>query len=337
MSNFRRLMKTRWQLLACSLACSLMLVMLSDSTLAQETGNLAALLTIQYPDVSVRLVTTEQWLPLPQDAVAPLTVGDSVQTDEQGRALLTFDDAFEILLLPNSTLTLDKFYHETDGRLIFAATLEGHALHRSLVLPEHLVYALNAGEVTITQPAAQFGVWSSFEDATVVTVTEASAEVAAADEFLTIETGQAFYMLDDAPEILPLTAPFNAARLIGETFGCPGSVDTGAADSLNVRVGPGLGYTIIGYIPNGGSVRVVGINENGSWLRVQKYSGFAWIDALAVTNQCEGLTVYPRLYTEMNAEAFAVLPAELELLVPFYDNPAENLWFYRSLRATVAP
>lgn len=328
-------MKRCWQLLICSL-----LLFSGLNTQAQDASvnKLAALLTIHYPDVRVRLVATEQWLPLPLDAVTPLTAGDSIQTDEQGRALLTFEDLFEIVLLPDSTLTLDKFYRETDGRLIFAASLEGHALQRSLALPDDLVYALNAGGATVNQPATQFGVWSSFEAATIVTVTAGSAEMTAADEFLTIATGQAFYMLDDdAPEILPLDAPFNAARLIGETFGCPGSVDTGAAASLNVRVGPGLGYTIIGYIPNGGSVRVVGMNESGTWLRVQKYSGFAWIDALAVKHQCEGLPVYPNLHVETNTEAFAVLPGELELLMPFYDDPAENLWFYRSLRSISEP
>ncbi|HEX2618926.1 MAG TPA: SH3 domain-containing protein [Phototrophicaceae bacterium] len=317
----------------------------SLSSAEQKTAQnqpLAAILTIQYPGVSVQLVDTSQWLPLPQDASAPLTSGDSIQTNENGRALLTFGGQFEILLMQNSTFMLTTYQQETDQdkTISFEATLNGHLIQhmftrQTLIALPPLDYHLNAGNMVIDQPATQFAVWSDFEATPVITVaddTDGSAEVVVEDKTYDIKTGNAFLIHDDQPQVLTLDEPYSAARLIGDNFGCPGQVNAGKEVSLNVRVGPGRGYTIIGYILNGAPVRVVGITDTGDWYRVQKFTGFGWVEALSVINQCEDLPTYPRSTQEMNSQAFVVLPDELPLMFPFYGDPLDNLWFYRSVK-----
>lgn len=291
----------------------------------------AAVLHVVYPGVEVQRVNTAQWFSLPQDAIAILGVGDKVRTDTDGRALITFDDQFTLLVMPESIYELQRFKAEADGAINVDGTIEGHAIHQTLSLNPETIYALSLDVLTVTHPADLFAVWSDFESTPVVISAEGRLELKANDETLEVSEGEGFY-LDDQLQVTALDAPYNAARLIGQEYGCPGTVEIINQNRLNLRGGTGTGYIEIGYIENDDTVEVMGINESASWIRVQRFSGFGWVQALAINHDCEDLPVFPNVTGESNRDLFSVSAIELPLLRPFYGEADENVWFYRSLR-----
>ncbi len=306
------------------LLCSLLFLPMLLTVKAQD--DYAAVLTVMRSTVEIRRVNTEQWISLPENATTPFGVGDALRTDHWGRAYLTFLDEIELLILTESTYGITAFIRAEDGSVQLNTWLEGQAIQRSPAEGE-IRYELGAGRVNITRPADLFAVWTNFEDTTVVTVVDGRVELATAEGQIEVRAGEGFYTDDAIGEVVRFDAPHNAARLLAEVRGCIGTVNSGDEESLNIRSGTGLGYTIIGYIPNGGPVTLMG--TNGWWRRVQRFGGFGWVEALAIETDCENLPVFPRLFEENNLEVFGVRPIELELFEPFYGRMIDNLWFYR--------
>ena len=82
---------------------------------------------------------------------------------------------------------------------------------------------------------------------------------------------------------------------------------------VNLREGPGVGYSIVGAIPQGTKVKVVGRNKDGSWLSVETGDGQqAWMTGLAD-------------YVEVNQKALARVPVvEAPLLTYDAGSPVVN-------------
>lgn len=307
----------------------------------------AAPLTVLYDGVEMRRANTEQWLTLPRHAVAPVGIGDTLRTNGQGRVWIDVLGAYEILLLPNSLLTITALSYDVTAPddITLAATLDGHMIQRTLHKGD---YALEFAQGVMTQPAELMAIWSNFEQSPVVSVVEGVAEVVypataldasddatqdADDETLwSVDEGNSFYLeTDGKPVIVTPKPPLNAAHVLGQMWGCTGQVIVHrTVERLNVRVGPGLGYSIIGYINDNSTAQIMGVTENNGWYRVQRLSGFGWVEGLAVEADCPELPVYPRVFLEQNAEIFEPQPEEITLLSPFYNDPTANLWFYRN-------
>lgn len=62
----------------------------------------------------------------------------------------------------------------------------------------------------------------------------------------------------------------------GSLFGGP-SARAQTLASVNLREGPGMGYRVVGGVPAGTEVKIVGRTEDGSWLVVKTESGNAWM------------------------------------------------------------
>lgn len=75
--------------------------------------------------------------------------------------------------------------------------------------------------------------------------------------------------------------------------------------SVNLREGPGITYPVVGSLPAGTEVTVVGRNEDGSWLLVETGSGNAWM-----TGSSD--------YVEIDPESLSKLPV-VEAPPPAYD------------------
>ena len=121
---------------------------------SQAQANLAAVLRVTFPGVEIRRANTERWIELQEDAIAPLGIGDTLRTDESGRAYLTFADDIELLVMPLSTYEITQF-EMTDGVLMLHATLDGHAIGRTLDTDEILEYVLDIGRFSVHDPQAQ--------------------------------------------------------------------------------------------------------------------------------------------------------------------------------------
>ncbi|MEM6283180.1 MAG: hypothetical protein AAF787_13375, partial [Chloroflexota bacterium] len=99
--------------------CLLMPVAVAAQDDVQEV---AALLTVTHPGVEVRRVNTEAWIALSQGAVTIFGTGDSVRTDETGRALISTDEN-TLLILPTSEFALTTRYTDPETGAYFAGTV----------------------------------------------------------------------------------------------------------------------------------------------------------------------------------------------------------------------
>lgn len=66
------------------------------------------------------------------------------------------------------------------------------------------------------------------------------------------------------------------------------------ATTVNLRSGPGVGYSILGYGYQNDVMVVGGVNSQGGWLLVQTKVGAAWVSAqtVATNGNCSGLTAF---------------------------------------------
>jgi hypothetical protein len=81
--------------------------------------------------------------------------------------------------------------------------------------------------------------------------------------------------------------------------------------SVNLREGPGIHYRVVGGLPAGTEVTVVGRSEDGSWLFVKTKSGNAWMTGGAA-------------FVEIDATALSKLPV-VETSPPSYDVSNANV------------
>lgn len=76
-----------------------------------------------------------------------------------------------------------------------------------------------------------------------------------------------------------------------------------AASSVNLRSGPGTGYTVLGYGYRGETYPIGGQNPQGNWFVVGTDTGSAWVAGSVIvrSGECDGLTVYNIPYREAEA------------------------------------
>lgn len=302
----------------CIVAVALLIFTGAFSAHAQSY---AALLTITRAGVEVRRANTEAWLPLPEKSESPFGPGDALRTNAAGRALLTFLDQIDLLILPESTYELFDFSPDITARI------SGYAVQRGSPAGDYHLEVAGSAALVINRAAASFAVWPD-----VVTVSDGEAEITVGGSTLTVAAGQGIRAVPGAaPDVSTLEPPFNAARLVGLLDGCPGAMNTVNNLNVNVRFGSDLQQGVIGNIPNKTPVRLMGVNQSGTWYRIQAFSGFGWVQQPLVANTCEALPVLRDDQFERSIGIFGVLPQEIALLEPFYGPPESDLWFYRSL------
>lgn len=314
---------------------SLVLLTLLSIGAAAAQDDVAISARVVYPGVTMQLVGTQDALPLREGSVFPLRAGDTLRTDRQGRVWLSLPEALELLLLPNSELTVVQS-DIADNRLVVRLALRGQSIQlwRQGIVRRG-TFQIETGDALTTVEWTDnydivyslFGLWSEIEGSTVATVAFGELSVESDGKTDTLYSSEGWRN----GIVTPMEGDLNAARLIGFTEGCEGRVRT-ALDALNIRAGTSLGYAIIGYVNDGQPITLLGRTEDGNWYRVQRYSGFGWMLASAIDTDCVPPT-YPNQYGEDNVEFFAIESIELDLLAPFFGTPETNLWFFRSFAA----
>ncbi len=309
---------------------AILFVLLISAPLQAQEG-IGASVRVVNPQAVFSLAGTDGVRALSENSVFAITTGDAVQTDRRGRALLTFADSLELLLLPESRLTVLANERLRDGTYALRLRIDGHSVQRLHTSEStRLLLTIETERGTARARRGWFALWSSLERATVITVAEGSVD------FLPI-WGQPLYTADAArgmvvglssAEIIPISPPYNGARMIGLSSTCEGVVRA-QEGVLNIRAGTSLGYAVIGDLRLGARVRIMGVTEDRVWYRVQRFSGFGWTLTSGIEADCPNLTIYPNLSGEANRELFDVEPVELELLAPFYGQLEDDLWFYR--------
>ncbi|MBK8025863.1 MAG: SH3 domain-containing protein [Chloroflexi bacterium] len=295
---------------------------------------MAATLTITSETVTVSRADAANVFDLRQDAVAPIGEGDVLTTGSRGRAWIDVEGGARLLLMPESRLEIVSFQREgAIARLL--VNLEGHIIasagDAALVTIE-----IQTDHLRVT-PTGQAAVWTNFEDGEVVTAATLTTGYEDAEgNGGTLEAGQGLYVDGETEYVTQLSQDavfLHAAQLIGLWRGCPGIVVNTGAEFLNLRVGPGLQSSAIGYTPPGGAVEVLGISESRNWYRVQRLHGFGWVRGYYLSYGCpDDFPTFPNNRVEQNLELRDVQPDEYALLEPFYGPPDVNVWVYRSFR-----
>lgn len=307
----------------CGVVCLLSLGYLPT---IQAQAEQAGVLRITYAGVSIRRANTSAWLPVAAGSLMPLGIGDALQTNETGRALLTFEDAAEVLILPHSTLELVDFSTLENGQLRLHLRQIGRSV--SHLLKEDAIndYQLATDKLFITSPARLFAVQA--EAATSVIVQGGTAAGVIGDKPFEIPTGSGLRVGEIISPLMEVPPPASFAFLDALLDGCPGVVNPQGRDALNVRNGPGEGYEVVGIVPKDAPIRIVGMTSAGDRYRIQNHNGFGWVLASGVSTLCQNLPIFPYDNEEIQPSVFEPQPHELELLVLFFGVPEDDLWFY---------
>jgi serine protease Do len=72
---------------------------------------------------------------------------------------------------------------------------------------------------------------------------------------------------------------------------CTASVNVA---SMNLRSGPGTGYTVLGSVNQSSTLPVGGVNKEGGWLLVKGPTGSAWIaqSSASLSGNCKSLPAF---------------------------------------------
>lgn len=311
----------------------------SDSQPSALGTQRAALLRVIYDEVEVRRANTTEWLALAVGSESPFGVGDTLRTSPYGRVHLRFASDLETLVLPSSTLELLTF--EGDSEIRLHLRVEGRSIHITPSSDAFESYRLETAFYAVTSPPQHFAVQTGMSvpsnsaeavPEAAISVAEGSAAVETGDEtVIDVDAGFGMRVREGDVTSTPtaLDYPAHFAQLEGLLDGCSGLVMARGEESLNVRVGPGLGYDEVGIAENNASVPLLGVTIGADRYRIPFLSGFGWILAIGVQTDCDNLPVYPYNTLEVNNGVIQAEARELELLQPFYGTPEEDYWFYR--------
>lgn len=303
------------------------------NTQAADTTNTderSAVVNVIASEVFVQRADAINELPLRTGAVAPLGAGDRLRTGENGRALITFDDANPLYLLPETTYTLEHFRMGDEG-IHVSGFLEGIAIQAfDESLADAWTYRLHTDVLTVAQPSALFAVWAVADRLEAVISAEGTllAEAANMDDQIAIDPANGIFPTA-SNDVIALNAPYHASQLLALAIGCRGTVFTGGSEGLRTRRGAALDYPIVDVLQDGQGAWIVGITENELWYRIPYQTGFGWLFRDFVQADCSGLPRFPNLVGEANEIISGVTALELDFLEPFYGLPAGNTIFYR--------
>lgn len=308
---------------------ALMLTLLGGLIIqGQSPQELAAIMSVRYDGVQVRRANTEAWLPLSSGAAMPFGSGDSVRTNTTGRVSIRFAGG-EVLVLPETEFTLDLYTPlPTQGQIEWQASLSGVMVQRWNRHPER--YSLQTTDGLLTQAGEVSAVWSLPEQFDTVAVHRGEGVVTINGEALQIPATRTAWLDPNAPQVVALDYPLNAARLEAELLGCPAIIDTVGKIGVLVRRGIGRFNERLGLIPYGATVNAMAINASGYWVRIQYKAGFSWIVEDAVDMDCPDL---PRVSDQTPPERISSVinpsDAEIALLEPFFQTPLQDTFFYQ--------
>jgi hypothetical protein len=245
--------------------------------------------------------------------------------------MLQYGDGIHVFLLPQTDFTVGNVTRDAEGAYAFEGRVMGLSIHQTAPDADLTSFSLHMEELTVTQPAPLFAVWSRVDLPDAVTVAEGEALVRASVGDVSIAAGQGF--LDDGVQTVatPIDAPYSAPRIEATLYGCPGTVKVVEEfEDLRVRSGPGLDYFAVGLVGDGLPVSLMNRNETGDWTRIQFRSYFGWVYRLALNADCPDLEVLPdRSPVEPIRQFVDVTSEEAAILAPFFLPQDEDRYRYQ--------
>ncbi|MCA9913625.1 MAG: SH3 domain-containing protein, partial [Anaerolineae bacterium] len=236
-----------------------------------------------------------------------------------------------IFLLPQSEYLVGQVLQGEDGSYQFSGQVTGVTLQQIAPVVRFSEFALQTVDLTITQPAALFGIWSRQDQPDTVTVAEGEALLSVNGDEIRVGAGQGYFADGIQTAATPIDAPYSAARVEATLFGCPGNVlITLDVDDLRVRSGPGTNYFAVGLVPDGLPISVMNVNERGDWVRIQFRSYFGWVFRHAVEDDCGDVAVLSNTAPVEPIRQFVDITGdEASFLTPFFLSQEEDRYRYQ--------
>ncbi len=291
----------------------------------------AAVVQITFAGVQLQRANTQDWLPLPVDAQAPFGVGDILRTDKTGRALITFVDATQTLLLPGTEYQLEGF-DQTDKQQVNIALrlLKGRSVQ--LITDETKIasYQLHLQHMTLTKPTQLFATQVQPDTASDVIVAQGNLIVSKADASIDLQAGSGLRAMDTLGEVIPIVAPDGFSFLSVTSKTCRGVANATlpGEKSVAVRIGPGEDYLNLGNIPNDTQIAIVGKTDSGKRYLTPFLSNFGWVIANGINvDSCDTIPIVPAEAQPINGVTNPQ-PFEMNFLTPFFGMPVQNVQFY---------
>lgn len=308
---------TRWGSLVCLILFLASFLPASGPVSAQE--ELVASLEVLSPGVEVQRIDTVNWVAIKVETL--VGEGDKIRTGISGKARITFfEDGTATELEPNTEYHITTFRGTDKQFTLSVEVLIG-------ITQQQVGRLLDAGSsYEVVTPGARMTVRGTdfalrVEDTGRSSVLTADGLVAASNPTQQAEVppGYGLRAVTGKPlsDVVPATT-FEA--LDAALDGCAGEVVIDADVRLNVRLGPGLTYEIVGTAIPSTIKSLVGLNTSGDWYRIPFRDGYGWISSvgmkIAVTDaSCAGLAVYPDDHSEDPSRYGLVGDAEVTAMV----------------------
>jgi len=292
---------------------------------------IAAVVQITFAGVQLQRANTQDWLPLPVGAQAPFGIGDTLRTDKTGRALITFTDAAETLLMPETDFRLDAFDQNDKQHLnLSLSLLKGRSIQKLGVAAIFVSYQLHLQHMTLQKPTMLFAAQVQPDKASDVIVAEGSLTAIKDNSSVDLQAGSGLRAVDRLGEVTAITAPQGFSFLSVTSKTCRGIANSTipGETSVAVRIGPAEDYINLGNMPNGSRVPIIGKADSGSRYLTPFLSSYGWLIANGVNvESCDNIPVVPAEAQPING-VINPEPFEMELLTPFFGTPAQNAQFY---------
>lgn len=279
---------------------------------AQDSGELAATLEVLSPSVEVLRVNTVNWIAVRAEAI--VGVGDTIRTNEAGRARVTFfADGTDTELLPNTEYRIERFEGTNESFTLSVEVIVGQTTQRlARLLDATSSYNVTTPGMVLAARGTAFTIRVENSGRAAMLVTEGS-----------VNAGQDSASADVPPEFGIRAASGGGLSDVvrARTFdqldaaldGCAAVITTPDDVRLNVRIGAGLDFARIGTIDAADVTNLIG--ASGQWYRIPYQDGFGWIlsTTAKIEEGCAGLRQFDSNFGPENAALYSAVGEVIEL------------------------
>jgi Bacterial SH3 domain/FecR protein len=249
--------------------------------------------------VLVKRAGTEEFVAVTQESL--VGVGDTIQTDETGRARITFfANGVDTEVLPGSIFVIDAFEGSEDQFNISITLLLGQTTQRiERALDVGSRYTINSQGMEMAVRGTVFAVRVEPSGRSAIIVQRGAVAVAGKDAPANVPEAERVNQVpagfgiraEAAKGLSDVVKATTFGQLDAALDGCAAVINTEGDVVLNVRTGPGLNFPRIGTLENGTLQQIMGVTETTQWYRVRFNNWFAWIfaPALRLDTACPGL------------------------------------------------
>jgi hypothetical protein len=258
-------------------------------------NELVATMEVLQAGVSVQRAGTASFITVNEEAI--VGVGDIIETNETGRARITFfADGTETELLPNTQYTIVEFTGDDTTFNLTVEILVGQTTQRlGRILDANSSYDVRTSGMTLAARGTVFDIRVLDNGQSGMIVTEGIVNSSKEGQEADVPNGFGV-RAESEGALSDVVAATNFAELDSALDGCTTNIRTTDDVSLNVRLAPSTEAPRVGTIAASDVTILLGtIDGTTRWYRIAFRGGFGWIlsSTAAVGDACSGLRVFP--------------------------------------------